>query len=157
MNASLHDQFVPRWTLSPSFPCPHLFSGSIPLSNIEAEKVQCDLFFLPLEEESADSDGTCSLRVTFKLNSCCFPIQTTSHLFIFYLVFKVHLKTHKKYQTSFLLWFSAAVVLKLILKIFMLNSKDKIRAVLTVMEEQNSDSYLLAANPFHSVASEAPL
>lgn len=63
----------------------------------------------------------------------------------------------QKIPNFFPLWFSAAVVLKLILKIFMLNSKDKIRAVLTVMEEQNSDSYLLAANLFHSVASEAPL
>lgn len=36
----------------------------------------------------------------------------------------------------------------------MLNSKDKIKAVITVVEEQKSDSHLLAPSPSHLVASE---
>lgn len=130
MKTSLHDQFVTRWVLS----LPSSLPGSVSLSRVEAEQVQWDIFFLPLAEELAYSEGTCPLGVTLKLNSCCFPIHTTSYLFIFYLVFKVRLKTHKKYQTSFLFWFPTAGVFKLILKICMLSFKDKIKAILTVVE-----------------------
>ena len=66
INTSLQDQFILRWAFPQSLT--HPFPSSTPLPIVEADDEQWDIVFLPLEEESVDSEGPLPLGMMLWLN-----------------------------------------------------------------------------------------